>query len=154
MGKFILAAVAAIFLSAFSFNGAQAKSDLITKSSSFDVKTTMDRLEAVFKKKGVTVFARVNHAAGAMKIGAKLAPTELIIFGNPKLGTPLMQSNRAIGIDLPLKALVWKDAKGTVWLSYNNPEYLAERHHIKDRGKVFTKMAGVLKKLTDAAVKP
>jgi len=154
MGKFFLAAVAAIFLSAFSFQDAQAKGDLVTKSSSFDVATTMNRLEAVFKKKGVTVFARIDHAAGAKKNGADMAPTELIIFGNPKLGTPLMQSNRAIGIDLPLKVLVWKDDKGTVWLAYNKPAYLGQRHGIKDRDAVLTKMAGILEKLTNAAVKP
>ncbi len=154
MNKFLTAAVAVVFLSAFSAHDASADNGLITKSSSFDVKTTVDRLEAIFKKKGVTIFARVDHAAGAKKVGIDLPPTELLIFGNPKLGTPLMQSNRTIAIDLPQKALVWKDAKGTVWLAYNNPDYLAKRHNIKDRGKILAKITGILNKLTDAAIKP
>jgi len=107
----------------------------------------------VFKKKGVTVFARVNHAAGAKKIGAKLPPTEVIIFGNPKIGTPLMQSDQHIGIDLPLKVLAWRDKKGKVMIAYNDPRFLAKRHHIENRDKVFKGMAGALNKLTDAALK-
>ncbi|NQV83645.1 MAG: DUF302 domain-containing protein [Rhodospirillales bacterium] len=113
----------------------------------------MNRLEAVFKKKGITVFAKINHKAGADKIKAKLAPTQVIIFGTPKIGTPLMQSDQHIGIDLPLKVLVWKNQKGGVSIAYNDPKYLAGRHHITNRDKVFANMAGALNKLTDAAVK-
>src|SRR6516225_1827663 len=88
----------------------------------------MDRLEAEIKAKGITVFARIDHAAGAAQAGLSLRPTEVLIFGNAKAGTPLMQSNQTIGIDLPLKALVWQDADGKVWLSYNAPSWLAQRH--------------------------
>jgi len=155
MSKFLMAAVTVVFLSAFSTQDARADGNgLITKSSAFDVKTTVDRLETIFRKKGITIFATVDHAAGGNRVGIPLPPTVLVIFGNPKLGTPLMQSNRTVAIDLPQKALVWKDAKGMVWLTYNNPEYLAKRHGIKDRDKIVAKIAGILNKLTDAATKP
>lgn len=113
----------------------------------------MDRLVAVFKAKGVTVFARVNHAAGAKKVGAELRPTETLIFGTPKIGTPLMQSDQLIGIDLPLKVLAWKNEKGQVMIAYNDPAFLAKRHHIKNRDKNFNGMTGALNKLTNAALK-
>ncbi|MDQ1741517.1 MAG: hypothetical protein QOE53_3169, partial [Pseudonocardiales bacterium] len=86
----------------------------------------MDRLQAEIRAKGMTVFARIDHAAGATEVGLTLAPTELIIFGNARGGTPLMQSVQTVGIDLPLKALVWEDADGNTWLSYNEPEWIAE----------------------------
>ncbi|WP_158817855.1 DUF302 domain-containing protein [Methylocapsa sp. S129] len=101
---------------------------LISIPSDFDPKETMDRLEAALRANGVTIFARIDHAAGAAKVGEDLRPTELLIFGNPKGGTPLMQAEQTIGIDLPLKALVWRDAAGKTWLSYNEPGWLAERH--------------------------
>ena len=88
----------------------------------------MDRLEAEIKAKGMTVFARIDHAAGAAAVGLPLRPTELLIFGNAKGGTPLMQSMQTIGIDLPLKALVWQDGSGKTWLSYNDPGWHAKRH--------------------------
>jgi uncharacterized protein (DUF302 family) len=88
----------------------------------------MNRLEAEVKAKGMTVFARIDHAVGAVEVGLVLRPTELFIFGNVKAGTPLMQSIQAIGIDLPLKMLVWQDASGATWLSYNDPSWLAKRH--------------------------
>jgi uncharacterized protein (DUF302 family) len=88
----------------------------------------MNRLEAEVRAKGMTVFARIDHAAGAAAVGLSLRPTELLIFGNAKGGTPLMQSMQTIGIDLPLKALVWQDASGGTWLSYNDPGWLAKRH--------------------------
>lgn len=147
MRAIFIAAAAAVLIS----SAALAHSGLIVKPSAHGVTETLDRLEAVLKKKGVTVFARVDHAAGAKKAGLALAPTQVLIFGNPKLGTPLMQSNRAIGIDLPLKVLAWKDGNGKVWLAYNDPAYLAKRHAIADRGPVFAKMAKILGKLTDIA---
>jgi len=101
---------------------------LITLPSSFGPKETMDRLEAEITAKGMTVFARIDHAAGAAEVGLPLRPTELLIFGSAKAGTPLMQARQAIGIDLPLKALVFEDAAGKVWLSYNEPGWLAQRH--------------------------
>jgi uncharacterized protein (DUF302 family) len=88
----------------------------------------MNRLEAEVKAKGMTVFARIDHAAGAVEAGLSLRPMEVLIFGNAKAGTPLMQSFQTIGIDLPLKALVWQDAAGDTWLSYNDPAWLAQRH--------------------------
>jgi uncharacterized protein (DUF302 family) len=88
----------------------------------------MDRLEAEIKARGMTVFGRVDHAAGAAGVALSLRPTELLIFGNARGGTPLMQSNQTVGIDLPLKALVWQDASGKTWLSYNDPSWLAKRH--------------------------
>src|SRR5262249_56845935 len=89
---------------------------------------TMDRLEAAVKAKGLTIFARIDHAAGAAEVGLSLRPTAVLIFGNAKAGTPLMQSNQTTGIDLPLKALVWQDESGKTWLSYNDPNWLANRH--------------------------
>jgi uncharacterized protein (DUF302 family) len=101
---------------------------LTSKLSAFGAKETMDRLEAALKAGGVTIFARIDHAAGAASVGLSLRATEVIVFGNPKGGTPLMQAEQTVGIDLPLKALVWQDAVGVVWLSYNEPAWLAERH--------------------------
>jgi uncharacterized protein (DUF302 family) len=105
-----------------------AADGLTTMRSSHGPKETMDRLEAAVKAKGMTVFARIDHAAGAAEVGLPLPPTEVLIFGNARGGTPLMQSIQTIGIDLPLKALVWQDEAGTTWLSYNDPSWLAKRH--------------------------
>jgi uncharacterized protein (DUF302 family) len=101
---------------------------LITIPSSYGPEETMSRLEAEVRAKGMTVFAHVDHAAGAKAVGLPLRPTDLLIFGNAKGGTPLMQSVQTIGLDLPLKALVWQDASGNTWLSYNDPGWLAKRH--------------------------
>src|SRR5262249_4728845 len=98
-----------------------AADGLITLPSNYEPKETMDRLEAEIRARGMVVFARVDHAAGAAQVGLSLRPTEVLIFGNAKAGTPLMQAEQTIGIDLPLKALVWQDANGKVWLSYNAP---------------------------------
>jgi uncharacterized protein (DUF302 family) len=103
---------------------------LITVKSAHSAKDTMDRLESAVKQKGLNVFARIDHAAGAAKIGKKLRPTELLIFGNPQGGTPFMECGQTVGIDLPLKALVWQDESGQVWLGYNDPAYLATRHGV------------------------
>ena len=105
-----------------------AADGLITIQSSYGPEDTMSRFEAEVRAKGMTVFARVDHAAGAAAVGLSLRPTEVLIFGNAKAGTPLMQSMQTIGIDLPLKALVWQDASGSTWLSYNDPSWLAKRH--------------------------
>jgi uncharacterized protein (DUF302 family) len=101
---------------------------LTTIRSNFGPQDTVNRLETAVKAKGMTVFARIDHAAGAMAVGLPLRPTEVVIFGNAKAGTPLMQSVQTIGIDLPLKALVWQDASGDTWLSYTDPAWLAQRH--------------------------
>jgi uncharacterized protein (DUF302 family) len=107
---------------------AMADNGLVTIPSIHGVRKTIDRLEADVKAKGMTVFARIDHAAGASGAGLTLRPTELLIFGNAKAGTALMQAGQTIGIDLPLKVLGWEDAGGKVWLSYNDPVWLAERH--------------------------
>jgi uncharacterized protein (DUF302 family) len=126
---------------------------LLIKPSKYSVKETLDRLETILKKKGVTVFVRIDHAQGAQKAGVHLGPTELIIFGNPKLGSPLMQSNSTAAIDLPLKAIAWKDERGKVWLGYNTPEYITRRHVITDRTVVVKKIKGALNKFSDFATK-
>lgn len=132
---------------------AHAAALMVVKQSPYSVSKTLDRLTTIMKKKGITIFARVNHGAGAKSVGLELKPTELLIFGNPKLGTPLMQAKREIGVDLPLKALAWQDDAGKVWLGYTKPNALKARHGVSGRDEVFKKMTGVLDKLTSAAVK-
>ena len=104
----------------------------------------MDRLENEIRANGMEVFARIDHAAGAARAGLTLASTEVIIFGNARGGTPLMQSVQTVGIDLPLKALVWQDASGKTWLSYNEPRWIAQRHAIANKDPVLGKMSEML----------
>ena len=123
--------------------------------SSFGPKETMDRLEAEIRAQRMTVFARIDHAGGAALVGLKLAPTELIIFGNARGGTPLMQSDQTVGIDLPLKALVCEDAAGKTWLSYNEPSWIARRHNVRNAEQLVSKMAAALSAMaTKAATGP
>jgi uncharacterized protein (DUF302 family) len=131
-----------------------ADSGLISVKSAHDVKTTADRLEGMLKQKGMKVFIRINHAQGAQKIGKELRPTELIVFGNPKVGTPLMQCAQSVAIDLPQKALIWQDAQGQVWLSYNDPNYLVERHQITGCDEVIKKVGKALSNFAKAATMP
>src|SRR6202045_4860503 len=119
--------------------------------SRFGTKETMDRLQAEIRAQGMTVFARIDHAAGAAEVGLTLPPTELIIFGNARGGTPLMQSVQTVGIDLPLKALVWEDAAGTTWLSYNEPGWIAQRHSIANAELVVSKMTAALSAMSRKA---
>ena len=107
---------------------ASAADGLVEVKSPYRAAETMNRLEEIVKQRGLTVFARVDHAAGAAKVGKTLRATELLIFGNPQGGTPLMECAQTAGIDLPLKALVWEDAASQVWLGYNDPAFLAKRH--------------------------
>jgi uncharacterized protein (DUF302 family) len=107
---------------------ASAADGLIALKSPHNAKVTMDRLEAQVKERNLNVFARIDHAGGASKIGKTLRPTELLIFGNPQGGTPFMECAQSVGIDLPLKALVWDDASGQTWLGYNDPAYIGQRH--------------------------
>lgn len=130
---------------------AVADSGLINIKSAHSVKATADKLEAILKKKGMTVFTRIDHAAGAKKVDKVLAPTELVIFGNPKVGTPLMQCAASAAIDLPQKALIWEDANKVVWLSYNDPAYLVKRHKIKGCDAIINKITGALAKFSKAA---
>lgn len=105
-----------------------AADGLVAAKSPFAAKETMDRFEANAKQRGLTVFARIDHAAGAAKVGKALRPTEVLVFGNPQGGTPFMECAQTVGIDLPLKALVWEDANGQVWIGYDDPTFLAARH--------------------------
>ena len=107
-----------------------AADGLTTIESSFGATETVDRLVADVLKRGLTVFARIDHAEGAAQVGLPLRPTTLLIFGNAKGGTPLMQADQTVGIDLPLKALVWEDANGKTWVSYNEPRWIAMRHGV------------------------
>jgi uncharacterized protein (DUF302 family) len=109
---------------------ASAADGLVVVKSPHSAKATMDKLEQVVKERGLNVFARIDHAAGAAKVGKSLRPTEVLIFGNPQGGTPLMECAQSAGIDLPLKALVWEDASAQVWLGYNDPAFLAQRHGV------------------------
>jgi uncharacterized protein (DUF302 family) len=111
----------------------------------------MDRLETEVRTNGMEVFARIDHAAGAAEVGLTLRPTELIIFGNARGGTPLMQSAQTIGIDLPLKALVWEDAAGATWLSYNEPKWIAQRHGETEAEPIVNKLADLLSAISTAA---
>src|SRR6516225_1053996 len=112
--------------------GDPAATDLVTLPSAHGASETVERLKALLGQKGIGVFAHIDHAAEAEKVGLPLRPTQVLIFGNPKAGTPLMQSRQTIGLDLPLRVLVWQDEAGKVWLTYYPPNLLAQRHHITD----------------------
>jgi len=124
---------------------------LTTIRSHRSARETMNRLEAAVKAKGMTVFARIDHAAGASAVGMPLNATEVLIFGNAKGGTPLMQSVPTIGIDLPLKALVWQDASGETWLSYNDPAWLAQRHGLSGSEAAIGNLTAALNALAKEA---
>jgi uncharacterized protein (DUF302 family) len=129
-----------------------AADGLVTMKSSFGPEETMNRFEAEVRAKGMTVFAHIDHAAGAAAVGLPLRPTDLLIFGNARGGTPLMQAVQTIGIDLPLKALVWQDASGTTFLSYNDPAYLAHRHGLEGSADApVNAMSGALKAIAAKA---
>ena len=127
---------------------------MVVKKSSHSVAATLDRLSEVLKTRGIGIMARVDHAAAAEKVGQTLKPTQLLIFGNPKLGTPLMQSNRKIGVELPLKVLAWEDDSGQVWLAYVKQQVLKSEYSVEGHDEVFREMDQALEKLTDEAIKP
>jgi uncharacterized protein (DUF302 family) len=129
-----------------------ASDGLVKYESHYSVKETADRFESIAKSKGLTLFVRIDHQANASGVGLELRPTEVIIFGNPKVGTPLMQCAQEVSIDLPQKVMVSEDANNKVWLSYNNPNYLMKRHEIKGCDEVINKISDVLSKLSKAAV--
>jgi uncharacterized protein (DUF302 family) len=146
---------ALIFVSVLLFvTLAYADNGLVSRKSFHNVKSTADRLESALRKKGMTVFIRIDHAEGAQKVGKKLRPTELVIFGNPKVGTPLMQCGQSVALDLPQKALIWEDEKGQVWLTYNDPRYLASRHGITECVEVVKKIGKALSNFANAATMP
>jgi len=124
---------------------------LTTIRSGFRPRETVDRLEAEIRAMKMTVFARIDHAAGAADVGLPLRPTELIIFGNARGGTPLMQACQTAGIDLPLKVLVWQDATGETWLSYNEPSWIVHRHGLAVKAEVVDKMTAALGAMTRKA---
>lgn len=126
--------------------------DLITKPSAHSVSVTIDRLAAAVEGVGAKVFARVDHAAGATKIGQDLRPTQMLMFGNPKLGTPALQANQTAGLDLPLRVVAYEDANGKVFVAYHNPSELSDDHGIPADAGVLKKMTGALDKLTNKAV--
>jgi uncharacterized protein (DUF302 family) len=120
---------------------------VVSKASAHSVEETIDRLEAVLREKNIHVFARIDQRAEAEKVGLQMPAMELLIFGNPKGGTPLMLAEPTVGIDLPLKALAWEDREGKVWLSYNTPEYLEERYGME------LKALGVIGGLVEQALR-
>ena len=129
-----------------------SENGLITITSNHSVKETLDRLEASLRGNGVTVFARIDHAAGAASVDMTLPPTELIVFGQPQAGTPLMQARQSIGIDLPLKMLAWQDSNGKNWLAYNDIAWLAKRHGLgEDLAPAINGIAKALAKLAETA---
>jgi uncharacterized protein (DUF302 family) len=132
--------------------GTQAMAEMIHKTSPHSVTETMDRLQAAVEGAGATVFARVDHAAGAASVDMELRPTVLMIFGNPKLGTPPMQSNQTAGLDLPLRVLAYEDAEGVVHVTYHDPATLADDHGLPTDASYLGMMTGALDKLTSKAV--
>ena len=149
--KTLCVAMIALVLSTVA---AQAGDGLVKKLSARSVQTTMDSLENLVRNKGLTVFARIDHAAGAAQVGEEMLPTQLLMFGNPAIGTNLMTSQRTVGVDLPIKVLIWEEPDGKVWIAYNDPAYLAKRHGIDDRDAVLDKMGRAVKGLVSAAASP
>ena len=147
----VQALVIALLLSTQAY--ADSSNGMIKTKSSHSVAETINKLENVLNKKGMTIFKRVDHAAGAEKAGMKLRPTELLIFGNPKVGTPLMLCSQTTALDLPQKALAYKDESGQVWLVYNDPAYMAKRHNIKGCDAAVQKVTNALANFSRIATK-
>jgi uncharacterized protein (DUF302 family) len=143
----ICLAVAVLFASTHAY----ALESLITVESHYSAKETADRFETIIKDKGFTVFSRINHQKNAAAVNLALRPTEVIIFGNPNIGTQLMQCNQLVAIDLPQKVLISEDADNKVWLSYNNPKYIKLRHNIAGFDMVINKISAALNTLSIAA---
>ena len=149
MTKKLLILIALLPLS-FSALAAQG---MVNVKSTHSVNDTANKLEKILKSKGMTIFNRVQHSQAAKKVGIAINPTQLIIFGNPKIGSKLMQCAPTVAIDLPQKALIWQDEKQQVWISYNDPKYLQKRHSIEGCDVILHKVSGALAKLTGAAAK-
>jgi len=146
-----LQAIACVVLMLIFSANLQASDAYVQKKSAYSVTETLDRLVAILKQKGITVFTRVDHAAGAQKVGLQMSDTQLLIFGNPKLGTPLMNEQILMGLDLPMKMLAWKDASGQTWLAYTRPEALQQRHQLKDQ-PIIEKMSKALETMSQQAI--
>jgi len=147
MKKAILAALLIVLIAI----PVAAADGVINVASAFNVKETADRMESILNEKGMTIFKRIKHSEAAGKVGIELRETELIIFGNPKVGSPLMKCQQSVAIDLPQKALIWEDDKAKVWISYNDPRYLEKRHNISGCEEVITKIEKALAGITKAA---
>jgi uncharacterized protein (DUF302 family) len=143
-----------LVLALFSVSSAFAEEGLVSVKSSLGAQETADRLGMLIVERGMTLFNRIDHAAGAKKVGMELRFTEVLIFGNPKGGTPLMKCRQSVGIDLPLKILVWEDEAGIVWVGYTDPWYLKQRHGISGCDHVLEKMNGALEKFASDAAHP
>ena len=131
-----------------------ADPDLVTLPSAHGVPETVARLKALLAQRGIEVFAHIDHAAGARAVGLPLRPTQVLIFGNPKAGTPLMQSRQTVGLDLPLRALVWEDEEGKAWLTYRPVADLARQHRVTGRGEAVQALDDDLGALARAAAAP
>jgi uncharacterized protein (DUF302 family) len=129
----------------------KAAEGVIDVRSAHSVEETANRLESIMQEKGMTIFKRVNHSEGAANVGIELRKTELIIFGNPKVGSPLMQCQQSVAIDLPQKALIWEDSDSQVWVSYNDPRYIGKRHDISGCDEVISKIEKALSGIAKAA---
>lgn len=143
-----------LLVSFFLFAGVANAGDLIIKDSPHDVATTMERLKTAVLAKGLTVFSRIDHAAGAKKVGMELPPIQVLIFGNPKLGTLLMQKNPSIGLDLPMKAVVWRDAEGKTRVAYRSAEALGREYRLDPKAMPLAKVKGALAGLVAKATAP
>ena len=145
MKKIIFTALSILFFAI----PVEAADGMVNVPSTFNVEETADRMESILKEKGMTIFNRIKHSEDAGKVGIELRDTELIIFGNPKVGSPLMKCQQSVAIDLPQKAIIWKDDKAKIWISYNNPRYLEKRHDITDCEEVISEiekaLAGIAK---------
>jgi uncharacterized protein (DUF302 family) len=131
-----------------------ADADLVTLPSAHSAAQTVERLNSLLAQKGIQLFADIDHAAAAKRVGLPLRPTRVLIFGNPQAGTPLMQSQQTIGLDLPLRVLVWEDETGKVWLTYHRLEFLAQRHHVLDRDEAVKALGAGLAAIARAATSP
>jgi uncharacterized protein (DUF302 family) len=131
-----------------------ADNGLVTLESPHDVATTTEKLVTTLKAKGMKVFDVIDHSKGAANVGIELAPTTVVIFGNPKVGTPLMKCSRTAAIDLPQKMLIWSDDSGQTWLAYNDPVYMGKRHSVTGCDEVVKKITGALGKFSAAATAP
>jgi uncharacterized protein (DUF302 family) len=146
--KFRIYTTLALLVSAVS---AYAADGMVNVASNFDVTETADRMESLLQQKGMTVFNRIDHSENAAVAGMELRGTVLLIFGNPKIGSRLMQCSQSVAIDLPQKALAWEDDEGDVWLSYNDPSYLSARHQLSACDEVITKVGQALSGISRAA---
>lgn len=149
--KKLLAATLSLFFLVIPAVISLAAEGVIDVKSNHSAKETAVRLETILMNKGMTVFNRIPHSASAAKVDVKLRNTELFIFGNPKVGSPLMKCQQSVAIDLPQKALIWEDASGQVWISYNDPRYLQKRHSISGCDEVISKIENALSAITKKA---